>query len=78
MTNVVKFPDPPEWASKVDAKLLDGLIAKGYLRRDQRHNWCAVEAAINKAFYAAVYDARPVFAVHSTRWLRMCQPGGGE
>ena len=25
-----------------------------------------------------VYEAKPVFAVHSTRWLRMCQPGGGE
>ena len=23
------------------------------------------------------YDANPVLAVHSTRWLRMCHPGGG-
>jgi hypothetical protein len=72
MTNVVKFPDPPEWASKVDAKLLDGLIAKGYLRRDQRHNWCAVEAAINKAFYAAVYDARPELSLQEVI-VRMLQ-----
>jgi len=72
MTNVVKFPDPPEWVSKVDAKLLDGLIAKGYLRRDQRHNWCAVEAAINKAFYAAVYDARPELSLQEVI-VRMLQ-----
>jgi hypothetical protein len=59
MSNVVKFPEAPEWATTVDAKMLDGLIAKGYLRRDQRHNWCAVEMAINNAFCAAVFDPRP-------------------
>ena len=32
MDNVVKFPAAPEWARTVDAKLLDRLIAKGYLR----------------------------------------------
>jgi hypothetical protein len=41
------------------AKMLDKLIAKGFLQRHQRRNWCAVEAAINKAFFAAVFDPRP-------------------
>jgi hypothetical protein len=30
--NVVRFPNPSKWASTVDAKLLDRLIAKGYLQ----------------------------------------------
>jgi hypothetical protein len=50
--NVVKFPDvPPKWATPVDAKMLDWLIARGYLQHSQRHNWCAVEMAINKVIY---------------------------
>jgi hypothetical protein len=59
MDNVVKFPSAPEWASTVDAKMLDWLIAKGYLQHRQRHNWCAVQIAVNSAFYAAVFDSRP-------------------
>lgn len=60
MTNVIKFPDtPPEWANAVDAKVIDLLIAKGYLRHRQRHDWCAIEMAINNAFSAAVFDPRP-------------------
>ena len=59
MDNVVKFPDVPEWASTVDAKMLDRLIAKGYLQHHQRHDWRAVEMAVNNAFYACVFDARP-------------------
>jgi hypothetical protein len=56
MDNVAKFPDaPPEWA-RVDAKTVDGLIAKGYLRHGQRHNWCAVQVAFNNALYAALSD----------------------
>ena len=51
--NVVKFPEAPEWA-KVDAELVEGLIAKGYLRRDQRHDWRAVQVALCNAFYVAV------------------------
>jgi hypothetical protein len=58
-SNVVRFPNAPEWATAVDAKMLDLLIAKGYLQRRQRRNWCAVEAAINTAFVAAVFDPRP-------------------
>jgi hypothetical protein len=58
MGNVVKFPEAPEWA-KVDAKMVEALIAKGYLRRDQRNNWCAVLMAFNNAFDAAVFDLRP-------------------
>lgn len=59
--NVVKFPNAPkpEWASDVDAHLLDRLIAKGYLKHHQRHDWCAVEMAINSAFAACVFDPRP-------------------
>jgi hypothetical protein len=59
MDNVVKFPRAPEWANKVDAKLLDQLIAHGYLQHGQRHDWCAVQMAVNNAFYAAVFDGRP-------------------
>jgi len=60
MDNIVKFPDaPPKWASGVDAKVIDLLIAKGYLQRHQRRNWCAIEMAINNAFDAAVSDPRP-------------------
>jgi hypothetical protein len=36
-----------------------GWLPRGYLKPSQRHNWCAVEAAINTAFYAAVSDGRP-------------------
>ena len=60
--NVVTFPaapPKPEWASAVDAKFLDRLIAKGYLQHRQRHDWRAVEMAVNNAFYAAVFDPRP-------------------
>jgi hypothetical protein len=54
MGNVVEFPDaPPEWA-RVDAKTIDGLIAKGYLQHDQRHNWCAVLMAHNNVLYEAL------------------------
>jgi hypothetical protein len=50
--NVVKFSDvPPKWATPDDAKMLDWLIARGYLQHSQRHNWCAVEMAINKVIY---------------------------
>jgi hypothetical protein len=59
MGEVIKFPARPEWASVVDPKTIDRLIADGYLRHDQRHNWCAVEAAINNAFAAAVFGPRP-------------------
>jgi hypothetical protein len=59
MDNVVKFPAAPEWARTVDAKLLDRLIAKGYLRHRQRRDWRAVEMALNSAFYAAVFESRP-------------------
>jgi hypothetical protein len=59
MDNVVKSPAAPEWASAVDGEMLDLLVAKGYLRHDQRRDWCAVEAAVNKALYAAVFDGRP-------------------
>jgi hypothetical protein len=59
MSDVIKFPAAPEWASAVDAALLDRLIAKGYLRPHQRRDWRAVEAAINAAFVAAVFDPRP-------------------
>jgi hypothetical protein len=51
MDNVVKFPDvsdPDEW----NAKLLDRLIAKGYLQHRQRHDWHAVERAIDSAYDA--------------------------
>jgi len=72
MDNVVNFPRAPEWASKVDAEMLDLLIAKGYLQHRQRRNWCAVEAAINKAFYAAVYDARPELSLQEVI-VRMLQ-----
>jgi hypothetical protein len=49
---VVKFPDvPPKWATPVDAKMLDWLIARGYLQHSQRHNWCAVEMAVNNVIY---------------------------
>jgi hypothetical protein len=59
VNSIVKFPTAPEWASRVDAKTIDLLIVHGYLRHDQRHNWCAVEMAVNSAFYAAVFDGRP-------------------
>ena len=59
MDNVVKFPDVPKWASVVDAEMLDWLIAKGYLQHRQRHDWCAVEMAVNNAFCAAMFDSRP-------------------
>ena len=59
MGNVVKFPDAPEWAAAVDAKVLGLLIRKGYLQRRRRRDWRAVEAAINAAFCAAVFDPRP-------------------
>jgi hypothetical protein len=62
-SNVVKFPRAPKWATAVDAKTLDRLIAKGYLRSTQRHNWRAVEMAVNKAFWAAVFDHRPELSV---------------
>ena len=65
MDNIVTFPRAPEWASasRVDAKMLDWLVAAGYLRHDQRRDWCAVEMAINNAFYAAVFDPRPELSV---------------
>jgi hypothetical protein len=61
MDNVVKFPAAPKWssASTVDAETLDRLIATGYLRRNQRHNWCAIEMAMNNVLVAALYEANP-------------------
>jgi hypothetical protein len=59
MDNVVKFPEPPKWATAVDAKMLDRLIATGYLQRRQRRDWRAIEMAVNEAFVAAVFDYRP-------------------
>lgn len=59
MNNVVEFPHAPGWASIVDAKMLNRLITHGYLRSSQRHDWCAVEKAVNNAFYACVFDPRP-------------------
>jgi hypothetical protein len=59
MADVVKFPNPPpEWA-RVDPKIVDGLIARGYLREDQRHNWCVVLGAFNSFLYAEVFDSSP-------------------
>jgi hypothetical protein len=53
--NIVKFPDaPPKWTAPVDAKMLDWLIARGYLQRSQRRNWCAVQMAINTVIYEEV------------------------
>jgi hypothetical protein len=59
MDNVIKFPNAPKWASTVDAHLLQRLIAKGYLQHHQLHDWCAIEAAVNNAFFACVFDPRP-------------------
>jgi hypothetical protein len=50
MDNVVKFPNAPEWATAVDAKMRDWLIARGYLQHHQRHDWRAVEMAVNSVF----------------------------
>jgi hypothetical protein len=49
----------PEWASSVDAKLLDKMIAKGYLQPSQRNDWVAIEIAINDWFHVCVQDTRP-------------------
>ncbi len=57
--NVVKFPSAPEWATAVDRQTIDRLIAKGYLKPNQRNNWCAVGAAINDCFFACVFYPRP-------------------
>jgi hypothetical protein len=75
--NVVQFPKAPEWASHVDAEMvdpnvperasvntidakkLDRLIATGYLRREQRHDWRAVQMAFDNTFAAAVSDLTP-------------------
>jgi hypothetical protein len=65
MSDVVKLPAAPEWAKEVDTKFLDGLIAKGYLRLDQRRDWGAIEQAINKAFVGAVFDGRPELSVQN-------------
>jgi hypothetical protein len=54
--NVVGFPKVSKRQRK---QIVELLILKGYLQHSQRNNWCAVEKAINNAFYAAVFDPRP-------------------
>jgi hypothetical protein len=58
-------------------KDLDWLIAKGYLQHHQRHNWCAVQMAVNSAFYAAVFDRRPELSPQKVieHMLRSSGPG---
>jgi hypothetical protein len=47
MDNLVKLPVAPEWVRAIDAKLLDWLVAKGYLQHLQRRDWRAVERVIS-------------------------------
>jgi hypothetical protein len=61
--NVVEFPDAPPGWSCVEAKTIDALIASGYLRHDQRHNWCAVLVAHNNLFG----DIITASTIHSER-----------
>jgi hypothetical protein len=61
------FPDVPGWASAVDAKRLDWLIAKGYLKHHQRRDWRAIEKAINNidyTFLATAFWARYIELGH--------------
>ena len=79
MDNVVKFPDAPEWASAVDARLLNLLVRKGYLQHHQRHDWCAIEMAINNCFVACVFDPRPELSPQKVieQMLRTARPNDG-
>jgi hypothetical protein len=57
MADIVEFPQIPEWATRVDTKTIDGLIAKGWLKPTQRNDWRAVQFAINNFLFAEVFNS---------------------